>query len=118
MNRLPHYLAAMAAKNRLLYIVRDNQVIGWTTVWVGSEDDIYRFHHREMFSLTHDDPNGEIVYMDYLVCSEWNKEIRNLITSQLAQKFPNHKKLVWYRPTTTFDRKVEWSRPEATNAIL
>ena len=98
----------MGARGRLVILNKGNDTLGWATFFIAETvEDTLRLHDRHMWDTSLIDfPTGSVAYIDKMAVSTWNRELRQLMESELRRLFPQLEKAVWFRPTRGADRMV------------
>lgn len=108
------YYRDMLDRHRGVMAVRDGELIGVLTFFIGDDEEKLLTKH-EPWTIVEDDPNGKTVYIDQMLVYKGremygfiHEEFTNLL-KELKDKFPNITKVKWVRVGAQFRKhgKIE-----------
>lgn len=100
------YMAKMSYRDRVSVAYRqigglETPVACLSFMMARSMSDITKFHARPLLTECRDYSRGSIIYIDYLIATEWNAAIRRHIYASITDEFTNWSKILWFRPRTS-----------------
>lgn len=102
------YTTRMIEDGRVIIITSHGEPVSIMFISLTNSPDNYLKKENWEY-LTHD-AHGECVYIEKIISRKWNREIRNLIESELSSRYPSFTYAVWHRWAKWGDRKVTIKR--------
>ena len=69
-------------------------------------DDIDRFYKKQPFEYLPHDISGRTVYVEMVIARRWLRQMREMVTARLLEKYPNLEQAVWFRPRKDVDKMM------------
>ena len=102
------YCQAMMKMGRVIIIINGPSVEALVFFFI--TDDYRRLYKKGEWHIALDNPQGEQMYVDKMICKRWTPEIRRKLQSLIEHNFPNVKEAFYHR--APFDRCVRIKRRE------
>lgn len=106
------YLHAMLKRERVMAIDKDGEIVAVILFFL--TDDYNKVYKKGPWELVNDNPDGHQIYIDKLVCKNFDKPMRLAIEDAITSKYPNVTEAIYHREP--FDRKVTIKRRTACTA--
>ena len=104
------YFDQMLRRGRCVTLSASGEFIGFCTFFLlTSEAFVNEYIHRSPWSTPHDDPDGTLLYVDYLAALQWHKALRIEVERRLAERCPSVERAVYCRVESP-DRLVRLPR--------
>lgn len=103
------YLKAMLKKNRVMLILKDGEIEAIILFYI--TDNYDKVYKKFDWEVVDDNENGNLAYIDKMVCKKYTKSLRMAIYDALVEKYPNIDEAMYLRAK---DRKVIIRRQECT----
>ena len=98
------YFQQMNIDERIIAILKNEELYGFACISIG--DNWQQFHKKDTWNYRTHSPEGKIVYIELLICKEWNRELRLLLEQEILRKYPQIEKAVWHKWAKWGDRQV------------
>ena len=89
------YCQNMLKRNRMMVVVNDGQVLAVLFFFI--TNDYNRIYRKGEFEYPMDNPYGFQVYVDKMLCKNWNYTIRKIVQQRIEESFPHVKEAVYHR---------------------
>lgn len=95
-----NYLQAMLTKNRVM-LIWDKGLISCVIIYFLT-NDVENAYKKSTWEVPQDDPDGDKIYVEKMVCSGWSGGLRKLVYEAFKEKFPQVTEVHYHR--APFDR--------------
>lgn len=96
------YLKEMLKKDRVMVILKDVDIEAVIMFYI--TDDYEKVYKKGNWEIVKDDANGNLMYIDKMVCKKFSIELHRAINNAIAEKFPQVEEAMYLREPN--DRRV------------
>ena len=89
------YVSYMIANDRVIEIESERGIEA--VIFLSVCDDFDTFYKKPTWIYKPHDPHGKIVYVEKMVATEWNRELRSQFKDFLVNRYPNADRAIWHR---------------------
>ena len=103
-NSIGEYIFKMLTDKRIVDIEGFNG--GRAIIFFSICDDYDPFYKKDTWTYRPHFPDGNIAYIEKLISTKWDREMRELFENEILKHYPNAEFGVWHRFAKWGDRKV------------
>ena len=103
-----HYFSNMIRDGRVVVIYKEKEIYAFVTFAL--TDEYERFYKKKTWDYVPHDKSGKIMYVEFMVCKQWNKQLRYQFQSEILKLYPQIEEAHWHRWASYGDRLITWRR--------
>ena len=103
-----YYLSNMLRDGRVI-LIKENG-INYAVAFVSLGSDYNEYYKKGTWDYRKHDVTGRVLYVELIVCRQWNKHLRKLFQNELLSWFPQIEEAHWHRWASWGDRHITWRR--------
>ena len=91
------YMKDMFKRNRVILVSGKGRIEAVICYFLTDNANLPKFDNKPLWSTPYDSNDGDIIFIDKMVASKWNRRLRMTIHDAIQEKYPFVEQVIWLR---------------------